>query len=345
MGFKMKGFNAGKGTGTSKGFPYVGEYIPQSDGSVVWQPSKEERIKRIQEENANWKPPPKEKTKWEKKTEKAIARYEEAKRNFDEVPYSVLRILHQYDPDWLSKQNYHTLSNIDNVYGLDFDDNVKRYDRKGRPRINRKNKRYNKFREMGMTHEEAMRKANIKFDPKTDDSTTHRSYHRETENQWEDDPSIVINSNYDDPNNPKPPPIAPELTEEEIEEIARVDAETAAIDNEEGGEGEGEGEGEGDNVNVNEFVDNEVSIGGDEGDANDDVSDKASDPRDTNQDGVVDRWEEKAAKRAAMFAKKSNPHEFDSPEWWDWKNANNKAKSNLTKSAFTVLSKYGKKWI
>ena len=64
MGFKMKGFNAGKGTGTSKGFPYVGEYIPQSDGSVVWRPSKEERIKQIQQENANWKPPKKDKTRW-----------------------------------------------------------------------------------------------------------------------------------------------------------------------------------------------------------------------------------------------------------------------------------------
>tara|TARA_R110002020_G_scaffold252531_1_gene466438 strand:- start:659 stop:1687 length:1029 start_codon:yes stop_codon:yes gene_type:complete len=342
MGFKMKGFNAGKGTGSASSFTY-GEYIPQSDGSVIWQPTKEERVAQIREENANYVPPPKEKTKWEKKTEKAIAKYEKAKRNFDEVPYSVLRILNQYDPDWLSKQNYHTLSNIDNVGGLDFDDNVKRYDRKGRPKINRKNKRYNKFRNMGMSHEEAMLKANIKFDPKTDDSTTHRSDHRQTENQWEDDPNIVVDSNYDDPNTPKPRYVAPELTQEEIEEIERIDAETAAIDNEEGGEGEGEGEG--DNVNVNEFVDNEVSIGDDEGDANDDVSDKTFDPADTNEDGVIDRWEEKAAKRAAMFTKKSNPHQFDSPEWWDWKNASNVAKSNTKKSAFTVLSKYGKKWI
>ena len=95
------------------------------------------------------------------------------------------------------------------------------------------------------------------------------------------------------------------------------------------------------------YVSDDASIGsGDEGSsASEDVAGKTFDPRDTNQDGDIDRWEKKAAKRAAMFAKKTNPHEFDSPEWWDWKNASNKAKSNLTKSAFTVLSKYGKKWI
>ena len=101
-----------------------------------------------------------------------------------------------------------------------------------------------------------------------------------------------------------------------------------------------------DSVNVNEHVDDSVSIGGDGNELEEtETKGPGIDPRDTNQDGVVDRWEEKAAKRAAMFAKKSNPHEFDSPEWWDWKNASNKAKSNTKKSAFTVLSKYGKKWI
>ena len=224
--------------------------------------------------------------------------------------------------------------------GLDFDDNVKRYDRKGRPKITYKNKRYNKFRDMGMTHEEAMRKANIKFDPKTDDSTTHRSDHRQTENQWEEDPNIVINSNYDDPNNPKPPPIAPELTEEEIEEIDSIESE---IDDMGGYDDKDYLLEEHKDVFENES-DSEEVVNGDDN-ASVDVAEKTFDPRDTNQDGDVDKWEAKAAKRAAMFAKKSNPHKFDSPEWWDWKNASNKAKSNTKKSAFTVLSKYCKKWI
>ena len=41
MGFKMKGFNAGKGTGTSKGFSYVGTHTTNPDGSVTWTPSQE----------------------------------------------------------------------------------------------------------------------------------------------------------------------------------------------------------------------------------------------------------------------------------------------------------------
>ena len=57
MGFKMKGFNAGKGTRSSKGFPstnvisppgtvktipgYPGEYVTQPDGSVIWQNTQE----------------------------------------------------------------------------------------------------------------------------------------------------------------------------------------------------------------------------------------------------------------------------------------------------------------
>ena len=341
MGFKMKGFNAGKGTGSS--FTY-GTHVTQPDGSVIWTPPKEEYIE-----------PPKEKDKWDKKVDKHIAIYENAKKNFETVPTRTLKILNQYDPDWLSKQNYHTLSNIDNVYGLDFDDNVKRYDRKGNAVITNKNKRYNKFREMGMSHEEAMLKANIKFDPKTDDSTTHRSEHRQTENQWEEDPNIVINSNYDDPNNPNPSPIAPEISQSEQEEIDRIESE---IDDMGGYDDkdyvldedkhvfEDESSSGDDSVNVNEYVDDNVPIGsGEDDDASIDVEEKTFDPADTNQDGVVDKWEAKAAKRAAMFAKKSNPHKFDSPEWWDWKNASNKAKSNTKKSAFTVLSKYGKKWI
>ena len=356
MGFKMKGFNAGKGTGASKGFPYVGEYVPQSDGSVVWRPSKEERIKRRQEENENWKPPKKDKTKWEEKTEKAIAKYENAKRKNEKVPRSVLKYLHEADPDWLSKQNYHTFSNLsDSTYniGLDFDDHVRTdifgnrmYDRKGGAKGNKTYKRYMKAREKGLSHEQALQKIGYDWDPSTMDSTKNRKFFREQENQWEDDPNIIVDSNYKDPNNPKLYITPKEQTEEE-KEAKRIEKETDATITDDGNfVGEKIQIGENPKI-VKKLVDENVSIGsGDkENDVSVDVAEKTFDPADTNQDGDVDKWEEKAAKRAAMFAKKNNPHKFDSPEWWDWKNASNVAKSNTKKSAFTVLNKYGKKWI
>ena len=72
-------------------------------------------------------------------------------------------------------------------------------------------------------------------------------------------------------------------------------------------------------------VENEVAIGGDGNEIEEtETKEPEFDPRDTNQDGVVDRWEEKAAKRAAMFAKKE---EYDSayPKW------SNKKLEELTK--------------
>ena len=54
-------------------------------------------------------------------------------------------------------------------------------------------------------------------------------------------------------------------------------------------------------------VEEEVAIGGGEDEnivEETETKKQEFDPRDTNQDGNVDRWEEKAAKRAAMFAKK-----------------------------------------
>ena len=152
-----------------------------------------------------------------------------------------------------------------------------------------------------MSHEEAMDKANIQFDPKVDDSTTHRSDRRQVENQWEEDPNIVVNSKYDDPNISKPEYIAPELTQDEIEEIERVDAETALIDAE-------------NKKNEKQVIETEQDF----------------DSADTNEDGTIDMYEAKAEKRRLLFA--------DNEE-------KEKPVSTMTKkSAFTVLSRYGKKW-
>ena len=77
-------------------------------------------------------------------------------------------------------------------------------------------------------------------------------------------------------------------------------------------------------------VEEEVAIGGGEGEnivEETETKEQEFDPRDTNQDGIVDRWEEKAAKRAAMFAKKE---EYDSAyAKWNNKNLENMAKQTL----------------
>ena len=358
MGFKMKGFNAGKGTGTSKGFPYVGKHVTQPDGSTLWVPDKE-YLDKLNKENEHVLPP-KEQTTWEKKTQKHINIYNSAKRKNEKVPRQTLKYLHEADPDWLSKQNYHTFSNLSDStwnFGLDFDDHVRTnilgnrmYDKRGRAKGNKLYKKYQKAREKGLSHEQALKKIGYNWDPSTMDSTINRKFHREQENQWEDDPNIVINSNYKDFNKPKPWTTPQEQIDEE-EEARKIEEETEATITDDGEFVEDANVrkiqiGENPEV-VKKLVDENVSIGGgdEENDASVDVAEKTSDPRDTNQDGIVDKWEEKAAKRAAMFAKKTNPHKFDSPEWWEWKNASNVAKSNTKKSAFTVLSKYGKKWI
>ena len=77
-------------------------------------------------------------------------------------------------------------------------------------------------------------------------------------------------------------------------------------------------------------VEEEVAIGGGEGEnivEETETKEQEFDPRDTNKDGNVDRWEEKAAKRAAMFAKKE---EYDSAyAKWNNKNLENMAKQTL----------------
>ena len=341
MGFKMKGFNAGK----NAGFPSVGEYISQPDGSTIWRPTLEEQKRRQREENKNWKAPKKDKTKWEKKTEKAIAKYEEAKRKNKPVPRSVLNYLNDSDPDWLSKQNYHTFSNLsDHHYRnhFDFDDHVRTdifgnrmYDRKGGAKGNKNYKRYQKARNKGLSHEQALQKIGFEWDPTTMDSTKNRREFRELENQNSENPNLVINSNYKDPN-------APIVSNEIFTDDQREKITTDMLNVKNKNNNEPVVTTTEPVVTTNEIVDNEVTT---TGPGNNEVAEKTFDPKDTNEDGEVDIYEEKAAKRAAMFAKKTNPHKFDSQEWWDWKNASNVAKSNPKKSAFTVLNKYGKKWM
>ena len=113
------------------------------------------------------------------------------------------------------------------------------------------------------------------------------------------------------------------------------------------------------NVNVNEYSGDE---GGDEGGDEEVVTNEGDDtaisddeevvtnegdeprgefdPRDTNQDGNVDKWEEKAAKRAAMFAKKE---EYDSAyAKWNNKKMENMAKETLMNADRNPF-KYGSK--
>ena len=78
------------------------------------------------------------------------------------------------------------------------------------------------------------------------------------------------------------------------------------------------------------------------------------DPADTNQDGEVDKWEAKAAKRAAMFAdasdpassmskhadySKPNPFQRGSDEYYKWQRGKVGHRSGLTKKMFNIYSK------
>tara|TARA_R110001583_G_scaffold77469_1_gene210841 strand:- start:797 stop:2179 length:1383 start_codon:yes stop_codon:yes gene_type:complete len=75
-------------------------------------------------------------------------------------------------------------------------------------------------------------------------------------------------------------------------------------------------------------------------------NEKKFDERDTNQDGVVDRYEKKAAKRAAMFADEQDPQSsmtkkpvFGTDEYYDFMKKKRTEEMGLTKRMFNIYDK------
>lgn len=362
MGFKMKGFNAGKGTGTSKGFSYVGTHTTNPDGSVTWTPSQE------------WKDEQNRKNTIELPKEDPLGLTENQRRLYNEAKRKTLKAIQEgKEPSGYSQW----LKNIAQYGGNEgaeflyqFVEPVSKLD----PGSRKMKKFYRKLDqalgEDGKINTKILNDVYKKLRIDQDPTDRVISYHNPETGRidlhnirgqvegWKG----RYDESYEGPGVDMTLE-GKQYTQEELDELAEIEKETGILafdpadTNKDDHVSEEErlayekitaNKNQEENVNVKEYNgDEEVAIGGgdEESDASVDVAEKTFDPRDTNQDGDVDKWEEKAAKRAAMFAKKTNPHKFDSPEWWEWKNASNVAKSNTRKSAFTVLSKYGKKWI
>tara|TARA_R100001443_G_scaffold12347_4_gene21923 strand:- start:1192 stop:2805 length:1614 start_codon:yes stop_codon:yes gene_type:complete len=148
---------------------------------------------------------------------------------------------------------------------------------------------------------------------------------------WDDSPGLDLSADEDD-------------TEHTDDFTAMMDKDIASMNQ---NEGEEEGEEEG-NEEVVTNKGNSVAIGsgGDENELEEtETKEEEFDPRDTNKDGTVDKWEEKAAKRAAMFAKKE---EYDSayPKWNNKKMENmaNETLMNADRNPFKFGSKNHEEW-
>ena len=339
MAFKMTGINFGKGTGSSKGFPEVGTHTTNPDGSVTWDPSDEYK-KRLNKTS-----------KVEVTKEDPLGLTSNQRKIYNRARNEVIKSIQKGN----EPSGYATwLKNIAKYGGREgeeflyqFVEPISKLDYGSR-----KMKKFYKKLDEALGEDgtlntsilnDVYKQMRIDQNPEGVDISYHdphtgnvnamniKGQVEGTKMRYAEDDE---GPGYDATLKGK------HYTEEELEEIRRAEEETGilafdpadtnkddyvseeerlAYENMMADEGNGEGDGEGDGSGDGEIV----AIGSGEGDANNDVSEKTFDPRDTNKDGTVDRKE----KRAAMFADSAAPQ--SSMAKWNNKNLENMTKQTL----------------